>query len=120
MCDLRTAAHAKPSSWRSRHGAVTHVARQLGIGAESLRQWVHQAEIDRGQRAGLTREECKRLKALERDNREPRRGTGDYAPAVAARTFSVSPPTSSQIFTCLLSRMNRPPMITVITAITIG
>jgi len=44
----------------------------------------------------------------------------DYPPAAATRTFSVSPPTSSQIFTCLLSRMNRPPMITVITATTIG
>ena len=44
----------------------------------------------------------------------------DYPSAAAARTFAVSPPTSSQIFTCLLSRMNRPPMITVITATTIG
>ncbi len=38
----------------SRHGAVTRVAHQLGIGPESLRQWVRQAEIDRGQRGGLT------------------------------------------------------------------
>ena len=32
-----------------RHGAVTHVARQLGIGPKSVRQ----AEIDRGDRSGL-------------------------------------------------------------------
>jgi hypothetical protein len=37
----------------SRHGAVTDVARQLGIGPESVRQWVRQAEIDRGDRGGL-------------------------------------------------------------------
>src|SRR3990170_1886225 len=56
-----------------RHGAVTHVARQLGIGPESLRNWVHQAEVDRGDRSGLTSEERDRLKALERENRELRR-----------------------------------------------
>ena len=56
-----------------RHGAVTHVARQLGIGPESLRLWVRQAEIDRGTRAGLTSEERERIKTLERENRELRR-----------------------------------------------
>jgi len=56
-----------------RHGAVTHVARQLGIGPESLRKWVHQAEVDRGERGGLTSEEHERVKQLERENRELRR-----------------------------------------------
>ena len=56
-----------------RHGAVTHVARQLGIGPESVRQWVRQAEIDRGDRGGLTTEERERMKDLERENRELRR-----------------------------------------------
>ncbi len=56
-----------------RHGAVTHVARQLGIGPESVRKWVHQAEIDRGDRGGLTTEERERMKQLERENRELRR-----------------------------------------------
>lgn len=37
-----------------RFGAVTVVARQLGIGTESLRNWLHQAEIDSGQKPGLT------------------------------------------------------------------
>jgi transposase len=34
-----------------RVGAVTRVARQLGIGTESLGCWVVKAEIDRGGRA---------------------------------------------------------------------
>lgn len=37
-----------------RHGAVILVARQQGIGPESVRQWVRQAEINRGERSGLT------------------------------------------------------------------
>ena len=56
-----------------RHGAVTHVARQLGIGPESVRNWVHQAEVDRGDRGGLTSDERERIKALEREIRELRR-----------------------------------------------
>jgi len=45
-----------------RQGTVTRVAGQLGIGPESLRHWVHQAEIDGGSRAGLTTEERARMK----------------------------------------------------------
>jgi transposase len=56
-----------------RHGAVTRVARELGIGTESLRTWLRQAEIDNGARPGLTSEERQRLKTLERENRELRR-----------------------------------------------
>jgi transposase-like protein len=31
---------------------LTRIAKQLGIGPEAVRQWVNQAEIDAGQRAG--------------------------------------------------------------------
>jgi transposase len=31
-----------------RHGVVTRVGLQLGIGSETLRHWVKQAEIDSG------------------------------------------------------------------------
>ena len=54
-------------------GVVTRVARQLGIGPESLRNWVKQAEIDGGQRPGVTTEERRRIAELERENRELRR-----------------------------------------------
>jgi len=56
-----------------RFGVVTRVAHQLGVGPESVRNWVKQAEIDKGQRPGLTTEERRRLVELERENRELRR-----------------------------------------------
>jgi len=56
-----------------RHGAVTRIAKQLGIGPESLRQWVNQAEVDSGHRAGTSSADAQRIAELERDNRELRR-----------------------------------------------
>jgi transposase len=56
-----------------RFGAITRVARRLGIGTESLRSWVRQAEVDGGQRPGVTTTEQQRLAELERENRELRR-----------------------------------------------
>ena len=56
-----------------RVGAVTRVARQLGIGPESLRSWVKQAEIDIGKRPGVTSAEQRRINELERENRELKR-----------------------------------------------
>jgi transposase-like protein len=56
-----------------RFGVVTRVARQLGIGTESLRSWVKQADVDEGQRPGVTTEEHRRIAELEKENRELRR-----------------------------------------------
>ena len=46
---------------------------QLGIGPESLRNWVKQAEIDSGKRPGVTTAEQRRIAELEREIRELRR-----------------------------------------------
>lgn len=59
---------ASPWSW-------TGVADQLDIGVESLRSWVKQAEIDRGDRGGTTSEDAARIKALEQENRELKRAS---------------------------------------------
>jgi transposase len=56
-----------------RVGAVTRVARQLGIGPESLRNWVKQADIVAGKRQGVTTEQQRRITELEREVRELRR-----------------------------------------------
>jgi transposase len=56
-----------------KHGAVARIAKQLGIGVESLRQWVNQAEVNAGRRAGTTSADAARIAELERENRELRR-----------------------------------------------
>jgi transposase len=56
-----------------RVGVITRVARQLGVGSESLRGWVRQAEVDGGRRPGVTCEERRRIAELEREVRELRR-----------------------------------------------
>ncbi len=44
--------------------AAAVVAKQLGVGKESVRRWVIQAEVDAGQRAGASSEELAEIKAL--------------------------------------------------------
>ncbi len=56
-----------------RVGVITRIARQLGIGAESLRGWVRQAEVDGGRRLGVPTAERQRIAELEREVRELRR-----------------------------------------------
>jgi transposase len=56
-----------------RVGAIARVADQLGVHREALRGWVRQAEIDQGQRPGVSTAEQQRIAELERENRELRR-----------------------------------------------
>ena len=54
-------------------GVISRVARQLGVGTESLRTWVKQAEIDAGARPGVTTAESAEIAELQREIRELRR-----------------------------------------------
>ena len=59
-----------PSDWP----AIVAVAGKLGIGsAETLRKWVRRAEVDAGQRPGVTSEDSAEIKRLKRENAELRR-----------------------------------------------
>jgi len=58
--------------YHSQWAAITSVATKLGMTPETLRKWVRRAEIDEGQRPGLTTTERERLKELEKENKELR------------------------------------------------
>ena len=63
--------HEGEHSWQ--WAAISSIAEKIGCAAETLRNWVRQAERDAGGRPGLTTEERARLKDLEREVRELRR-----------------------------------------------
>ena len=54
-------------------GTVQRVANQLGYGAESLKAWVRQADIDDGIIGGVTTADKQRIAELEQENKELRR-----------------------------------------------
>ena len=54
-------------------GVVPRIAKQLGVGAESLRGWRKQADIDAGNRPGTSSADAARIAELEREVRDLRR-----------------------------------------------
>lgn len=64
--------------------ACAAVARQERIGAETLRRWARQAEIDEGTRPGTTSQEHEQIKRLKAENARLRE---DVAILKAAATF---------------------------------
>ena len=51
---------------------MTSIAAKIGCTPQTLHDWVKRAEIDSGQRAGVSTDMAEKLKALERENRELR------------------------------------------------
>ncbi|MEB3072120.1 IS3 family transposase [[Mycobacterium] vasticus] len=54
----------------TRWACIAAVAKRLGISTETLRRWVNQAEIDTGQRDGVSGDVAKENRELKRKNRE--------------------------------------------------
>ena len=84
--------HEYPSQWT----AIISIPGKFGMTCETWRRWVRQAEVDDGQRTGLTSGERERLKELERENRELRRANEilKLASAFFARELDPRPPKS--------------------------
>jgi transposase-like protein len=53
--------------------AIESIASKIGCAPQTLHEWVKRAEIDAGQRAGLTSEERAQFKELQREIKELRR-----------------------------------------------
>jgi transposase-like protein len=64
--------------------ASAAVAKQVGVGRETVRRWVVQAQVDGGQRGGITSEELAEIKRLKAENRRLRE---DVAILKAATSF---------------------------------
>ena len=56
---------ARSSSEKS----IRQLAYELGISDQTLRNWIRQAEIDHGEREGLTTKEREELRQLRKENR---------------------------------------------------
>lgn len=66
--------------------AAAAVAKQVGVGKETVRRWVIQDQVDNGIREGLTTEEHGEIKRLKGENRRLRE---DVAVLKAATSFFV-------------------------------
>jgi transposase len=49
--------------------SISQIAKDLGVSGTSLKNWVKQAQIDQGERQGLTTEERQELRKLRKENK---------------------------------------------------
>jgi transposase-like protein len=56
----------------SRWQAVMSIAAKIGCTPQTLNDWVKKAEVDSGRRAGIPSDLADKMRALARENREPR------------------------------------------------
>jgi transposase len=57
----------------SQWAAICSISSKIGCTPETLRKWVRRTETDQGRRDGITTDDRKRMKDLERENRELKR-----------------------------------------------
>ena len=77
-----------------RRGACTRIGQQLGIPPDTLRGWVHTAEVDGGLRPGTTTDDAAHLAELEREVRELRRANAILKSASAFFAAELDRPSS--------------------------
>ncbi|WP_414683107.1 transposase [Microbacterium sp. UBA837] len=76
------------------YAAIRHVGARLGVGPETLRKWRRRAEIDTGQRPGLTSDEHAEVKRLRREVAELRRANEILRTASAFFAAELDRPTT--------------------------
>ena len=64
-----TSEHGHTSRW----AAIQSIATKIGCTPETLRSWINKLEVDSGTKLGVTTDQSKRMKELERENRELKR-----------------------------------------------
>lgn len=57
---------------RDSHRPIPEVAEELGVSAQTVRNWLRQADIDDGARDGLSSEDKQELARLRRENKRLR------------------------------------------------
>jgi transposase len=76
--------------YESEWAAIESIATKLGIGSsETVRKWVRRAEVDAGQRPGVTSQESAEVRKLRAENRELRRAN-ETSHAVILSSWAVS------------------------------
>ena len=95
------------SEYPSLTAAAEAVAKQVGVGKETVRRWALQAQIDAGQRQGVSSEELAEIKELKA---KVRRLESDNAILKAATVFfagELDPGVSEELCKGVISNLDR-------------
>lgn len=66
---VRESAGEHETEWAT----IQRVSSRLGVSAETVRKWVHQAEVNAGLRPDVTQSESAEIRRLKKENQELRR-----------------------------------------------
>src|SRR3712207_7998318 len=75
--------------FRSEEHPIPKVAKEPGLTAETLRNWVKQHENDAGEREGLTTDEREELRRLRRENKVLRQRSEEHTSELQSRQYLV-------------------------------
>ncbi len=90
---LRVIEESMPED-ETEHSAIRHVGAKLGVGPETLRKWRRRAEVDSGQRSGVSSDELAGIRRLRRENMELRRANDILRTASAFFAAELERPTT--------------------------